>query len=605
MLFSIADEGVTGKIDFKQYVFLFQLLTTPETEFEVAFRMFDTKKTGQISKEDFMRVISNNKYLQLPPGFDYNCGLMSNFFGRDGSSKLSFIQFSQFLQSLQEEIRKQEFLSLADPDGYITGQQFCKMVASNMSKEQLTTYHLHQNLEKFAKERSKISYAEFDAYQKILRNIDVISESIRNAASKTSDGSITLNQFKTAAQRVTGIGLSPMETKLIFQLFHSKEEGKLYKEDYEEFIKIAKEDRLRRQQVLDLWIKDDLADDGVTPLTKKQQFFDKLFLFTAKTLYGGIAGAVGATAVYPIDLVKTRMQNQREGQRLYASSRDCFQQIWKKEGPRGLYRGLVPQLIGVTPEKAIKLVVNDFLRDIFGQSDDTEHLNIALEILAGCGAGASQVIFTNPIEIVKIRLQVAGEVALLTGEKPKTAVQIVRELGFAGLYKGASACFLRDIPFSGLFFPLFGKLKQTFKEPEDKNAGPWQTLLAGTIAGAVAASSTTPIDVVKTRLQVAARKGQDTYANILDCFIKIAKNEGWKAFFKGVVPRVFRSAPQFGITLLTYEILQRNYNPKPLRKDPKTLVGNVPVSEKEMEALSNLYSEKLQKFKGLFSTTGK
>ena len=77
---------------------------------------------------------------------------------------------------------------------------------------------------------------------------------------------------------------------------------------------------------------------------------------------GSIAGAAGATAVYPIDLVKTRMQNQRTnnfmGEPLYRNSLDCFKKVLKHEGPMGLYRGLVPQLVGVAPEKAIKLTVS-------------------------------------------------------------------------------------------------------------------------------------------------------------------------------------------------------------------------------------------------------
>ena len=80
---------------------------------------------------------------------------------------------------------------------------------------------------------------------------------------------------------------------------------------------------------------------------------------------GSIAGAAGATAVYPIDLVKTRMQNQRTGsyvgELLYRNSIDCFRKVIRHEGPTGLYRGLVPQLMGVAPEKAIKLTVSTTL----------------------------------------------------------------------------------------------------------------------------------------------------------------------------------------------------------------------------------------------------
>jgi len=72
--------------------------------------------------------------------------------------------------------------------------------------------------------------------------------------------------------------------------------------------------------------------------------------------------AIGATAVYPIDLVKTRMQNQRLTasifEVMYRNSFDCFRKVIKHEGFFGLYRGLIPQVVGVAPEKAIKLTAS-------------------------------------------------------------------------------------------------------------------------------------------------------------------------------------------------------------------------------------------------------
>lgn len=100
---------------------------------------------------------------------------------------------------------------------------------------------------------------------------------------------------------------------------------------------------------------------------------------------GSIAGAIGAFAVYPIDLVKTRMQNQRSkahvGEVMYRSSLDCFKKVVRHEGVLGLYKGLTVQLIGVAPEKAIKLTVNDLARDKFMQY--TGHLPLYGEMIAG------------------------------------------------------------------------------------------------------------------------------------------------------------------------------------------------------------------------------
>lgn len=65
--------------------------------------------------------------------------------------------------------------------------------------------------------------------------------------------------------------------------------------------------------------------------------------------------------------------------------------------------------------------------------------------------------------------------------------------------------------------------------------------------------------MIKTRLQVAARQGQTTYSGVMDAAVKIMHEEGPRAFWKGTMARVFRSSPQFGVTLVTYELLQRMF----------------------------------------------
>lgn len=122
---------------------------------------------------------------------------------------------------------------------------------------------------------------------------------------------------------------------------------------------------------------------------------------------GGVAGSVGATIVYPIDLVKTRMQNQRApvaaaagavvGEApMYTNSLDCVAKVLRNEGFLGFYSGLGPQLVGVAPEKAIKLSVNDLVR---AKTRDPVTGDIALvwEAVSGGTAGGCQVVFTNPL----------------------------------------------------------------------------------------------------------------------------------------------------------------------------------------------------------------
>ena len=135
---------------------------------------------------------------------------------------------------------------------------------------------------------------------------------------------------------------------------------------------------------------------------------------------------------------------------------------------------------------------------------------------------------------------------------------IVKNLGLVGLYKGASACLLRDVPFSGIYFPTYNHLKRDFfGEGPNKKLGILQLLTAGAIAGMPAAYLTTPCDVIKTRLQVEARKGETKYTSLRHCARTVYAEEGLRAFFKGGPARVLRSSPQFGFTLAAYEFLQK------------------------------------------------
>merc|ERR1711953_436620 len=229
---------------------------------------------------------------------------------------------------------------------------------------------------------------------------------------------------------------------------------------------------------------------------------------------------------------------------MYTGYKDCLQKVIRYEGWRALYNGLGAQCIGVGPEKAIKLTVNDLMRDLFRKDGEVA---LPAEILSGGVAGGCQVLFTNPLEIVKIRMQL---------DRTATLAATAKEVGFRGLYQGASACLLRDIPFSAIYFPAYAHLKQAFADDTGYNS-PMSLLVAGAIAGMPAASLVTPADVIKTRLQVVAREGQTSYNGLMDATRKIYAEEGFRAFWKGAIARMCRSSPQFGVTLVTYELLQR------------------------------------------------
>ncbi|XP_047438077.1 solute carrier family 25 member 55a [Mugil cephalus] len=304
----------------------------------------------------------------------------------------------------------------------------------------------------------------------------------------------------------------------------------------------------------------------------------------AKLINGGIAGIVGVTCVFPIDLAKTRLQNQRPGQQVYKSMMDCLVKTVRSEGYFGMYRGAAVNLTLVTPEKAIKLAANDFFRHHL--SKDGKGLTVVKEMLAGCGAGMCQVIVTTPMEMLKIQLQDAGRLAaqqqkpkpvMMSPTKlvatnavlsrsynsgsvvtaPRTATQIAKELihtqGIQGLYRGLGATLMRDVPFSIVYFPLFANLNRLGKPSPEESSPFYWAFLSGCAAGSIAAVAVNPCDVVKTRLQSLNKgAGEETYRGVTDCVSKILQKEGPSAFLKGAGCRALVIAPLFGIAQVMY-----------------------------------------------------
>ncbi|XP_066544430.1 calcium-binding mitochondrial carrier protein Aralar1 [Amia ocellicauda] len=546
LIAGVADTTKDGLISYQEFLAFESVLCAPDAMFIVAFQLFDKNGTGDVSFENVKDIFGQTVIHHHIP-FNWDCEFIRLHFGHDRKKHLSYSEFTQFLQELQLEHARQAFAQKdKSKSGSITALDFSDIMATIRSY--MLTPFVEENLVSVAggSISHQVSFSYFNAFNSLLNNMELIRKIYSTLAGSRKDVQVTKEEFVHAANKFGQI--TPLEIDILYQLSdlytHS---GRLNLADIERIAPL---------------------EEGALPYnlaeTQRQQAYGEagrpIWLQAAESAYrfslGSIAGATGATAVYPIDLVKTRMQNQRStgsfvGELMYKNSFDCAKKVLRYEGFFGLYRGLLPQLVGVAPEKAIKLTVNDFVRDKFTQKDGS--IPLFAEIMAGGCAGGSQVIFTNPLEIVKIRLQVAGEIT--TGPRV-SALSVVRDLGFFGLYKGAKACFLRDIPFSAIYFPVYAHTKTQLAD-ENGRLGALQLLTAGAIAGIPAASLVTPADVIKTRLQVAARAGQTTYSGVIDCFRKILQEEGFRALWKGAGARVCRSSPQFGVTLVTYELLQR------------------------------------------------
>jgi solute carrier family 25 aspartate/glutamate transporter 12/13 len=553
ILFRVADRRRSGKLSLSDWATFENLLTKPDAEYEIAFRLFDLDGSGTVKWETVKGLYNLNKSADSIP-FDWNSEWASLYTGRTKSRHdMTYPQFSQMLRGLQgERIRQAFHIFDKDGDGYIEPEDFQRIILETAQHK--LSDHLLENLPTLCNisTSKKISYATVRAFQNIMREMDIIDLIVREATLKSTDGKITRSDFLNEAARVTRFSLfTPMEADILFHFAGlDAPSGRLSQKDF--------------AKVIDASWRFPVAVAGQAmeaAATKTEAFLHSVLESAHHFALGSLAGAFGAFMVYPIDLVKTRMQNQRSnrpGERLYNNSLDCARKVIRNEGFTGLYSGVIPQLIGVAPEKAIKLTVNDLVRGAFTDKD-THKIWYPHEILAGGTAGACQVVFTNPLEIVKIRLQVQGEIAKnVEGAPRRSALWIVKNLGLVGLYKGATACLLRDVPFSAIYFPTYAHLKSDFfGETATNKLGVVQLLTAGAIAGMPAAYLTTPCDVIKTRLQVEARKGETKYTGLRHCATTVWKEEGLKAFFKGGPARILRSSPQFGFTLAAYEVLQK------------------------------------------------
>jgi len=284
------------------------------------------------------------------------------------------------------------------------------------------------------------------------------------------------------------------------------------------------------------------------------------FRLVPKIIDGCVGGALGVTIIYPIDLAKTRLQNQRT--KYYRGIFDCLWKTYRSEGFLKMYKGCAMNAALMAPETAIKMTVNDFCRRKLSEDDGS--ISIIKEIIAGASAGICQSVVSTPMELIKIQLQDHGRTGgsirnIFTGavsHSSPSSRSVIRDIlktgGIFSLYKGSFPTLIRNCVFAIIFFPLVANINPHPRcEHFDLNFL-W-TLSAGVVSGSTAAAITTPLDVVKTRIQTLQKgMGEDTYNGVGDAFHRIVKSEGVFALFRGLVSRSLIIGSILGISQMVY-----------------------------------------------------
>lgn len=346
-----------------------------------------------VSFEEFTRLMNANKGHNAIP-FDWNSGWASLYIGgRRHRHDMTYPQFAQMLRGMQGEKIRQAFHHFdRNGEGYIDPEDFQRIITETASHK--LSDHLLSNLQTLCNigPGTKISYANVRAFQNMMREMDLVELVVKNATTKSDDGKITRTDFLNEAARITRFSLfTPMEADILFHFAGLDEPtGRLSLMDFAKVLDAS----WHNTYEYDEQPNGGTAEAGVQKIVKAKNIMHDVGESVYHFALGSMAGAFGAFMVYPIDLVKTRMQNQRSqrvGERLYVNSIDCAKKVIRNEGFRGLYSGVLPQLVGVAPEKAIKLTVNDLVRGKFSEPK-TGKIWWAHEVLAGGSAGMCQVV---------------------------------------------------------------------------------------------------------------------------------------------------------------------------------------------------------------------
>ncbi len=242
--------------------------------------------------------------------------------------------------------------------------------------------------------------------------------------------------------------------------------------------------------------------------------------------------------------------------------------IPRVEGWRALFKGLGPNLTGVVPSRAINFYTYGNGKRIISENFNHGNESAWVHLFAAATAGVVTGTATNPIWVVKTRLQLDKSNAEKTGSQLNRryrnsvdcAMQIVRKEGIKGLYRGLSASYL-GVSESTLHWMLYEQMKISLRTREAELASSgreptiWdQTVRWGGKLGAAgsakffAAIITYPHEVVRTRLRQAPfQDGRLKYTGLVQCFSTIWKEEGIASLYGGLTPHMLRVVPSAAI----------------------------------------------------------
>lgn len=289
---------------------------------------------------------------------------------------------------------------------------------------------------------------------------------------------------------------------------------------------------------------------------------------TVINLVSGFSGGTANVLIgQPFDTAKTKMQIYPD---FYKGMWDSLKQSWVQEKFKGIYSGLLPNLMVNVVEASVIFVVYPWLQTKLARHKGckVEDLTTFQKACLGSAASIVSASAMTPFEVIKCRLQVSREnwflhhkgYILPTMEDAVTPsiLKIYREIkkreGRRALFKGIHCAILRDI--IGYFFYIgtYELCLETLCPVCTRGAGyPMPVIMiSGGLAGVMHYVTCFPIDVVKARIQ-----NQSYHVTARSVMLNILRNEGKAYFWSGMKPVIIRTIPGSAVFFLVYENVRK------------------------------------------------
>jgi len=290
--------------------------------------------------------------------------------------------------------------------------------------------------------------------------------------------------------------------------------------------------------------------------------------FMLDFIAGGISAAVSKTVVAPLERVKILLQIQDSHKHIpkdqqYKGLVDCFQRIHREQGFLSFWRGNVVNVVRYFPTQALNFAFKDKYKALFMDGVDKNDFwkFFAGNLAAGGAAGATSLAIVYPLDFARTRL--GADVGKAAGDREFKGLAdcVVKSYKADGVVRGLYPGFISSVQgiiiYRAIYFGAYDTAKTLFDKPNIA------TKFA--IAQVVAMGSVTvayPFDTVRRRLMMMSGSGEKMYSGTLDCWKKILRDEGSKAFFKGNFTNVLRSIG-CALVLVGYdeiiEVLKANF----------------------------------------------